>query len=443
MSKGQQKKSSQNIKLCREELIAAREGDDSRQISMTAASLGLALSQAYKSAEGLKYLNEAIQIAKKVDDLGLHVHCLGMKALAFQFIGRFPDAFKVAEEILKLGEKHEDDALRFDAFASMGQILMESGEEILALEKFKEAQEISDTIDDPRRTMNIRSAMGNYSLNVAAPDQAFDYFEDALAIAVSLGDKNTEIGLLGNLGTILSWKEQHREAVQAFEAVLDHVRKEGNKEVEAQTLRHLANSHNQLKQPNKVLEYAKAGLALDEWIDTQITVFFYEKIIATHYKLGENEEAEAYTLQAIEFAASRGDEGKELDFLLSLGESFVLSGKPEEALDIYKKAVQKANNADRKKDAAYLTGRVGITLAELGQLSEAVTYHETAVKLAQERNLADLEGEQLLMLAIAYFEKNDNKKAQEYCQAAIQVYVKTGLKEDEQKARQLLAKIDA
>ena len=443
MSKGQQKKHNQNIKLCKEELNLARESDDSRKISKAAASLGLALFLVHKSPEGIKYFNEAIQRANELNDLDLQVHCLGKKALAFQLVERYPDAFKIAEEILKLGEKHEHEGLRFDAFASMGQILTESGEPVLALEKYQDAQKIAESLDDPRRTMNIKSAMGTYSLNVGAPDQAFGYFEDAMVLAISLGNKEAEIGLLGNLGTILSWSDKHEDAVQAFEKVLVHVREYENKSAEVETLRHLANSFTQLKDHEKVLAYSKEGLSLADWANPNSIIEFYEKIISTYYKLGSIKEAEEYTTQAIEFAGSNGDDGKELDFLLSLGESFVFSKKLDQALEIYKKAVKKAVRTDRHKDAAYLTGRIGFTLAELGQLSDAILYHKSARNLAQQNGLLDLEGEQLTMLAMSYSELGEADEARKHCKEAIEIYSGAKLEDEAKKARQLLESFNA
>ena len=443
MSKSKQAKHNENLRVCKDEFAAAQESGDQKQICTASASLGLALFQVFKTVEGLKYFGEALRIAKELDDLKLQIHSLGMKALAFQAVGRYPDAFRVAEEVLKLGEERSDEGLRFDAYASMGQILMESGEAVLALEKLNDAKAIADTLDDPRRAMNIRSAMGNYSLNVGSPERAFEYFEDALTIAVSLGDEDTEIGLLGNLATILSWNKQHAKAIQAFEKVLAHVREKDNKEIEAQTLRHLVDSHYQLEAHATVLEYGQAGLTLQDWTDANTTFFFYEKMIAALYKTGKNEEAEAYTLQAIEYAGNERDEGKELDFLLSLGESFALSGKPEEALSLYMKAGQIAKKVDRKKDVAYLTGRIGFTFAELGQLPDAITYHKKAVELAQEQGLGDLEGEQLSFLAMACLEQNDSEKAEEYCQSAIRVYIGANLQQEAQKAQQLLSNINS
>lgn len=443
MPKSRKTQHTQNVRLCRDELSAARESGNDQQICTAAASLGLALFQAYKSTEGLRYFSEAVKIAKQLDNLKLQVHCLGMKALAYQTDGRYPEAFRVAEEIFSLGETHEDDGLRFDAFASMGQIMMESGEPILALEKFQEAQRISDSLDDPRRAMHIRSAMGNHSLNVGSPDRAFGYFEDAMTIAISLGDKQTEVGLLGNLGTILSWRDQHEQAVQIFEQVLNHVREEGNKEIEGQTLRHLVNSHDQLKEYEKVLDYGKAGLALQDWMDDKTTILFYEKIILAHYRRNEMQEAESFTLQALEFSKSSGDESKELDLLLSLGESFVLSNRLTEALPIYKEALGKAKKMDRMKDAAYLTGRIGVTLAELGRLDEAIPYHESALEQAKDRQLPDLAGEQLSMLAMTYFEKGELDRATTYCNKALVIFSEADLQDGLNNARGLRAEIEA
>jgi tetratricopeptide (TPR) repeat protein len=441
VSNNRQAKHNQNLKLCRDELTAARESGDQRRICTASASLGLALFQSFKTPEGLKCFNEAQRIAKELDNLKLQVHCLGMKALAYQAVGRYPDAFRIAEEVLSLGEAHNDEGLRLDAYASMGQVLLESGEPVLALEKFNEAQNISATLDDPRRAMNIRNAMGNYSLNIGSPDRAFEYFEDAMEIAVSLGDKKTEIGLLGNLGTILSWKNQHQEAVQAFEQVLSHVREQGNKEIEGQTLRHLVNSHDQLEEYEKVLRFGQAGLALQDWTDAKTTIFFYEKIISVYYRRNEMQEAEAFTLQAIEFSRACGDKSKEVDFLLSLGESYVLSDQFEKAFEIYTDAAQKATALNRIKDAAYLIGRMGFALAELGRLDEAIPYHKEALRQARTLELPELAGEQLSMLALAYQDKQKFDEASTYCRKAIQVFSSAGFEQQAQNTQQLLAEI--
>jgi tetratricopeptide (TPR) repeat protein len=441
--KTRKQQNAQNIRICRDEFEAAQQNGTQQQIASAAASLGLALFQAYKMTEGQKYFNQADQISKQLEDFRLQVHCLGIKALAYQFVGRYPEAFKVAEEIFEMAVERDDDELRFDAYASMGQILLESGEPVLALEKFQAAQKISDNLDDPRRAMNIRSAMGNHALNVGAPEQAFEYFEDAMALAVSLGDKKTEIGLLGNIGTILSWNDKHQEAIQTFEKVLSHVRSEGNKTVEGSTLRHIVNSHFQLGEFQKVIQYGSEGLVLQEWMDEQTTIFFYEKIIATHYQMKQNDAAEAVTLQAIEFADKSGEKPKKLDFLLSLGESYLLANKFEHALEIYQQALDVAQRIQKMVDYSYLIGRIGIIHAELGQLDKAIQHHQQAILHAQKHKIVELEAEQAVMIAMAYRDKGELTHAKAYCQRGIEIYANADLDAEANNARQLLAEIEA
>ncbi len=442
MPKTRKQQNTQNIRICRAEFETAQQTGTQQQIATAAASLGLALFQAYKTSEGQKYFNQTIRITKTLADLKLKVHCLGKMALAYQFVGRYPDAFKIAEEIFELAIEHDDIGLQFDAYASMGQILLESGEPVIALEKFQAAQEISDNLDDPRRAMNIRSAMGNHALNVGAPERAFAYFEDAMALAISLGDKKTEIGLLGNIGTILSWNDKHHEAIQAFENVLTHVRSEDNKIVESQTLRHIINSHLQLGELQKVIQYGSEGLGLQEWIDVQTTIFFYEKIIAAHYQMKQNDAAEAVTLKAIAYADKSGEKTKQLDFMLSLGESYLLANNFEQALDIYQQALEIAQRVQKMVDYSYLIGRIGIIHAELGQLDKAIQHHQQAIIHAQKHKIVELEAEQAVMIAMAYFDKNEPTKAKAYCQRGIEIYANANLDEEAQNARQLLAEIN-
>ena len=120
----------------------------------------------------------------------------------------------------------------------------------------------------------------------------------------------------------------------------------------------------------------------------------------------------------------------------------MLSDRLDDALAIYKDADDKAKEIDRKKDAAYLTGRIGITLAELGRLDEAIPYHERALEQAKSRQLPELAGEQLSMLALAYKDKSEFDKASSYCRKAIQVFSSAGFEQQAQNTRQLLAEIN-
>ncbi len=147
--------------------------------------------------------------------------------------------------------------------------------------------------------------------------------------------------------------------------------------------------------------------------------------------------------EAIEFARTVKDFNKEIDLLLSLGESCLVMDLHEKALDAYRCALDGSRRLSRLEDQAYLTGRVGVVLAETGRLDEAATSHQAALQLARERALPELEAEQLSMLAFICREQRDLNRARTYCEASIEIYSRIEHGTGEENARQLLAEIDA
>jgi len=94
-------------------------------------------------------------------------------------------------------------------------------------------------------------------------------------------------------------------------------------------------------------------------------------------------------------------------------------------------------------DRAYLFGRVGIILAELDRPEEALGYHEKSLELARKHEIRELEGEQIIMLAMLFFDKEEYEQAQDYCQQAIDIFKELELTHQVEKARQLITEIEA
>jgi tetratricopeptide (TPR) repeat protein len=431
----------QYLEQCRAELKSAQESGNEHEVSTALVDLGFALFQTKKYEEGAARLDEAVELSSKLQDVQLQANVLGIKTLAYQLAGRLPDAFTTAGEVLRLGEEHNDPGLKCDALASQGQILLDSGEPIIAFEKLQAARKIADETQDTRRLMNVLGAMGNYCIAITSLDQAEAYFGKAFGLATSLGDRRAQTGFCGNQAAVLSWKGEDARAVVLFEQVLDWVREQNNTEATLQALRHLVKSYAKLRNDDKVLEYAGYGIQLAEGLDDEAELDLYEAIISVYYRTESYEQAHAATQKAIVLCERINNRSKEVDLLLGLGESQFLLDQLDAAFSTYQKARLGAGELGRKKDEAYLTGRLGITLAEMGRLEEAIGYHHQAAELARQGLIHDLEGEQFTMLAMVYYEKGEIQKAQEYCNSAIQVYSDAGLNEEVQKAVQLLEKI--
>lgn len=441
------------VKDCRENLQAAQADGNKRQIALALADLGYALFQVRKFEEGLEAFERAREQAAALDDLTLHKQCLGRQALAYQSAGRLPDAYQVATQIFELGERHDDMAVQCDGRLSQGQILLESGEPLIALERFQAALQLARSLSDRRREMNALGSLGHLSLNTAATDQAEAYFRKALAIAREIGDAEAEHGYLGNVAMVLAFHRKHDEAIDALKKVLAYFVKENNQNAAVEALRHLVQAYKALNDAEKVVQYARKGLELVGAERPDDLFFFYENLIIALYQLERRAAAEQITEEAITAARSSRDHQRGVTFSLSLGESYMLSDMPDKAVAAYKAALTDARRLSRQQDEAYLTGRIGLALAESGHAEEAMEWHEHAIDLARQQDIPELEAEQLSMLAMAHLDlarqdvnQNDEQhleQARQMAQASLEIYTTADQKDRAAHARQLLADIKA
>jgi tetratricopeptide (TPR) repeat protein len=430
------------LEECRAEFEIAKEGDDFKITAMAQSYLAYAEIQSSKVKLGIKNFEEAIKIADSNEDIRLKVKILGVQILAFQIVGRLPDAFKAGQEIESIADVLGDLGMKCESLISQGQVQLDSGDPIHANEKFDEAYKIAKSLDEKHYLMDVLGAMGNYSLTIASTEKAYKYFLEAKELAVKLENKKSEIGYLGNMGTILEWEKDFAKADEFFLEVWTYFKDLGDKNSEVRALHHLVEVNRKLDRDEKVIEYCQRGIEISSE-DKMTGLFFYKKSIFAYYKMNKLENAHTATKEAIKIARSLDNKEKELEFLLSLGESYMFYNMQSEALEIYEQALILTQRLQKFVDRAYLLGRIGVIFAEMGKIDEAINYHEQSILIAKDNNLTVLEAEQLTMLAIAYDEFDKKEQAIVYCNMALDLYKEKELEEDAEKVRQLLTTIEA
>lgn len=443
MTNPSRKKRSQKITGLRKELAEASASGEQYKAGLSCANLGLALFQSGKFKEGTKHFLEGERIAKALDDFDFLVRFLGIMGAAYQMTDQFPRAYEIAREIEVLAENQGDPGVKSDALATQGQVLVESGDEVGALERLNAALEIAESIDDKRRQMNVMGAFGTYCLTIASSERAGAYFEKARELARELGDRKSEIGFHGNLGALLEWQGEYLAAAEIFEEVLAFVREAGDHEAEVQVLRHLTQVQSKLNNDLLIVQWAQQGVKAIEESDGLNFFEFSDFLVPALIRLGRTEEAHLAIIQAIEEARSGKNRDREVDLLLSLGESYLQSNMLEPALKTYLQALDGTERLQRTEDGAHTVGRIGVILAELGRIDEALAYHERAIELAGKHEIPGLAGEQSAMLAMAYYDKGEYDKAKVHCEEVIEVFTRANLPDQAENARQLLAQIES
>lgn len=430
-----------NVDTCREALKQAYASGDTKRICFAMSELGLAFFKIREYKEGLEMLDEAIDLASDLGDFQVQARSLGFKVLAYQEADRLPDAFSTANEILELAEDRGDHAVRCDALANQAQILLDSGEPEQAEERLAEARKAAETCGDKRRLMNVMGVFGHAALAKTNADQALRYFDKAVRLARTIEDLQAEYGYEGNKGIVLTWLGEHEEAAEVFERIVPYVRERGETFAEISALRHLASAYFTLGNNEKTLEVTQQGITLAQGIDDDALYDFYKWQTIVSYQIGEVDRARALTRQMTELARQSNDSRREIDTMLTLAESFTLADMPEKALECYQDTLKVAEASERTVEQAYLIGRIGMTLGEMGRPEEAITHHQSAIEMARDRGLKQLEGEQYCMLAMAYLDQQDSVQAVAHCQQAIDIFEAAQLSEEAQNARRLMAQI--
>ncbi|MFP3853119.1 MAG: tetratricopeptide repeat protein [Anaerolineales bacterium] len=430
------------LQQARQQLESAQEQGDPAKILRAQLDLGIAYFHNGKYPEGLEAFSQARELSEETGEPREMAQVMGTQILAFQSIDRLPDAFNLANEMIALAEDHQDPAIKADGLRFKGEALLESGKPTEAFEELRQALAAAEQADDLRRQMAANASLGHLSLVIAAPDQAEKYFDNALQLARQTNDQEAEGGYLGNKGTVLAWRGEYQAAADAFQRVLELADETDNRQAAINASHHLAKAHSRLHQNEQALEVAQSGLERLGDQDSETAFSFLETIILSHYRLNQIEPAHQATQQAIELAKSSRDRNKEVDMLVSLGESFLGAERPEQALEAYQQALQGAEEMERDIDRAHLTGRIGVAKAESGQLQEAIDYHLRAIELARENELAELEGDQRCLLALTYLELQNREAARQQCVLAVEKYQQAELPEGVERAEQLLEQID-
>ena len=437
-------KKQQYLIQCQKDLAQAEKKGSPKEHSLALANYGYALSINNRRTEGMDYFDQAEVIAgTDVEDINVMAHGLGLRSLVYQESKRLPDAYQTSAKMLRLAREEGNTAIECDAVANQAQILLDSGEISGALRKFQEAETLAKVMGDDERLMRIKGALGNLSLHAPSLENAEEYYREALKLAEQIGHTEAEIGFKGNLGSVLAWQGKHAQALEIFEEILPYHQSREDRDQLIQLLQKMVRSYNSLQNNDQVFQHAfQAMEMLDDQKDQRVFDFL-EPVILAYFREGKNQEANNMISEAITIARSLGDQEREVEFLMNLGESFVASAMNERALDIYQDALEITQEIHRPHYQTHIYGRMGFIYAEMGRLEEAVENHQQAIQLAQEQHQGPLEGNQRSMLALAYQELGQPQKAREQAQKALDIFQNTGKEQEAEKVQLLLDNLPA
>jgi len=307
-------------------------------------------------------------------------------------------------------------------YKSKRKILLISGEQ---RNRFNEAVEYNNTEFDYAEARK--------------PEQASEYLKKTLVIFQKAQDKQNEDRVLGNTGTVYSDIEQAQQTLDYYQQL--ELRERTLKELESrrEVLKKLVLTHRGVKDYEHVLEILQEILILDRQLEDKqgegVTLYMlgmtykdlgkykeaitaYEQSLKINQRLddrdgqssvlngladlyqrqGNQTKAEDYQRQASAIfnppkkieTASQSDSPEAQKLFNEASEynesafDYAEAGKPDQALEYFKKALVMFQEIKYKRNEGRVLGNIGTVYNDIGQTQQALEYYQKALDIAQE-----------------------------------------------------------
>ncbi len=287
----------------------------------------------------------------------LHNNC----GHAFAYLGRFDEAHDSLTRALELAQAAGDKRTRIDTLRVLGIVAEEEGDFVAEQQYFEEALRLAREVGDrtgERRTLN---SLGIVAQNVGDYATAVARYTESLTIARAIGDRVGEGTVLGNLGVQANHVGDYSRACHMFEQSLQIDRETGNK--------------------------------------TGVNVNLLNLAAAVAY-MGDYEASLDYYQQSLPGVEETGDKPLLGYILNGQGLTLLAAGRPAEALDTLRQAVDLRVTLGQPHLAAESRAMLAEAMAREGDVAEAVAEVEAVLAYLTEGQLLEEASLSRIMLAV-------------------------------------------
>ena len=249
--------------------------------------LGNAYSEIGQYKQALECYQEQFHIASKIGDSEGRNSAIGNQGRVFYCLGQY-------EKAINLCEKYREISQKSGIFQGEGAVLGYLGDICRIKGQYKEAISFHDKQLEIFRMIDDREGEGSALCNLGLAyhglgqhDEAIDILHQSLKVSQETGARRSEGCVLGNIGFINLSLERYSAALKNFDVVLELFRRIGAQSEEAETLKHLAEVHQALGNPEKAKQYCQDALA----IATDLELPLQEEYKALQRKLENSKEA--------------------------------------------------------------------------------------------------------------------------------------------------------
>lgn len=262
------------------------------------------------------------------------------------------------------------------------------------------------------------------------PKQAESFYKVGIELARKLKNVGEEGILLSYYGELLRTMNKPALALEVLNEAIKIHQEQGNRYMEATTLKFMGATYWQLTDLDRALELHELSLNIYCAIEDRAGEGdMLNNIGSVSFKKGNYEDAINHFKQALAIHREVGNQSMEAVDLNDMGISYKYLGRFKEALSFLKKAIKLHEKTGNQRVLAITMNNIAQVYFEQSNIEEMAKWAEKALEIAQ--NIDCHAPVALMWLAIAYHRRNDLPKADELFQKSLDLSKETKDKRDE------------
>ncbi|WP_314174665.1 AfsR/SARP family transcriptional regulator [Streptomyces winkii] len=310
----------------------------------------------------------------------------------------------------------------------------------------------SDALDDASEALSLFEELGDVEGSAAAllqigrgrlaagrGDSALRTLERALRLHEECGDRYSQAEVLNVQGVALHYRGDHRAASERFGAMLRLAEELGDQQLESRALNNMGDLSLLQERYEEARDYFERSLDLARRFGARRVCVILEGNLAVVYNAtGEPERALASLQRALDGYRTGGDTSGEADTLIALGKTFADTGRLREALLHFTRAEQLAKSIDN----SYEQQRALVHTADIhrtsGRLNQALDIYEKALRISREINYPLGSARAMDGLARATALTTAGDRVRSWAEEALALYTRLGAKAEAASLRTFL-----
>ena len=367
----------QNVEYQRNQIIILQ------QIATSYSALG-------DTQQQIVYLKQAETIAHELGRTQDEAQVISNIGEAYYNLGETQKSLENLNQALKLQRDIKDFQGEAKTLVNIASIHTKSGESQQALNKLNEALEISKQKQNSVLEGEILYDMSGVYGNLGAYDLSIQKTKEVLAIYQKsnpglVGTAHNSIGSAYLQSCFYQKKpEDCSQGLDYFKQALDYARKKDSVSMQASILGNIAKAYELLKDYPQAITNAKQALELSRKYKLKdIEKTALGLLSAAYERAGDHQNALDVSKQSLSLSQQLGDLTSQATVYKIQGTIYTSMKQPQQAIEAYHQELKLAKQIGDTSNQTYPLYKIAIIERDRGNLNQAKTQIETAIKLIE------------------------------------------------------------